>query len=275
MLLTTNMRRLTRQCVAAEKELGDSIISPSANNADISMPNALETSLDTTSSTTFEIPYSNQNIFCTSFGPSAAQLSLIFTHGAGGNLSSPAVVNFAEGFAELKKIVCFQGNMNLQSRTKMFKTVYEHQRCNVLGGRSLGARAAVMSAKETDNVKALILVSYPLRNRKGDVRNQLLLDIDEGIDVLLVVGDRDTMCPIDELRTLVKLMKAKTWLVVVNDANHCMEMRPTKATRAIGKTVGKVVARWIEERDDTLTNGRIHWDEEKSDVVVGAWNDGL
>lgn len=270
------MPRMTRKSVAAEKQLEDNSSSPAGN--DISTSSVVVTTVKTSENitpTSFEIPHLNKNIFCTSFGSPTAQLSLIFTQGAGGNLSSPAVANFAEGFSEFKKIICFQGSANLQWRTKMFKTVIEHHHCNVLGGRSMGARVAITTAKETDNVKALVLVSYPLRTKKGDVRDQLLLDIDEGIDVLFVIGDIDTMCPINELRTLTKLMKVKTWIVVVTNATHGMEMKPSKATRAIGKVVGKVVARWIEERNETLTNCKVHWDEEKSDVIVGPWNDGL
>lgn len=222
--------------------------------------------------TTFEIPYIKKNIFCVSFGSPTTQLSMIFTHGAGGDLSSPAVVNFAKGFSELQRILCFQGNMNLKSRTKMFKAVIEHQHWNdVLGGRSLGARAAVMTAKETDNVKALILVSYPLRNEKGDVRDQILLDIKGGIHVLFVIGDRDSMCDLGELMKLTKRMKAKTWIIVVNNANHGMEMRPQKATEAIGITTGKIVAGWIAQRKESLTNCKIHWDDEQNKVIVDPW----
>lgn len=84
----------------------------------------------------------------------------------------------------------------------------------------MGARTAITTAKEIDNVKALILVSYPLRGDNGDLRDQLLLDIDEGIDVLFVIGDRDHMCDLNELATLRQQMKVKSWIIVVNNANH-------------------------------------------------------
>lgn len=70
-------------------------------------------------------------------------------------------------------------------------------------------------------------------------------------------------------------MKVKTWTVVVNNADHGMDMRPSKATSKVGKMVGQVVARWIEDRNKTLTECQIHWDEEKNDVIVSHWNDGL
>lgn len=234
-----------------------------------------DTSQQNTTANSFEIPYLKKPISCISFGSPTAQLSLIFTQGAFGQLSSPGVVNFAEGFSELKRNICFHGRGNLSSRTNMFKSVVEHHHCNVLGGRSMGARTAIATAKEIDGVKALILVSYPLRGDKGDLRDQLLLDIDEDIDVLFVIGDIDPMCDLKELATVRKQMKTKTWIVIVNNANHGMEMRPSKATSAMGKMMGRLAARWIDERDEKLTNCKIHWDKDHDDVVVGPWNDGL
>lgn len=202
-LLTSTMPRITRQSVAAGKSLEDNLISESADKDDIPTSSVVPSTLEIISSTSFEIPYLKKNIFCTSFG-SDTNLSLIFTQGAGGDLSSAAVTNFAEGFSQLKKVICFLGRSNLQWRTGMFKTVIEHHHCNVLGGRSMGARAAIATAKEIANVKALILVSYPLRGHNGDLRDQLLLDIDKGIDVLFVIGDRDSMCDLNELRSVIR-----------------------------------------------------------------------
>ena len=83
---------------------------------------------------------------------------MVFTHGAGGGLQAPAVANFVSGFANVMPIVCFQGNMNLASRTKMFEAGCEDQGyAKCLGGRSMGARAAVMAA--TEKTTHLVLVS--------------------------------------------------------------------------------------------------------------------
>ncbi|KAE8448611.1 hypothetical protein EG329_009036 [Mollisiaceae sp. DMI_Dod_QoI] len=79
-----------------------------------------------------------------------------------------------------------------------------------LGGRSMGARAAVMAAKERreEEVRCLVLVSYPLHTGNGDVRDEILLEVEEGVKVLFVVGDRDAMCDLER-------MKARSWRVVV------------------------------------------------------------
>lgn len=263
------MPRYTRKRAADQSQSEDTKIVKLTSPA--SVDNSIENIVHN-----FEVPYLNKNIFCTLYGSPTAQLSMIFTHGAGGDLSSPAVANFAKGFSELKKIICFQGNMNLTSRTKMYKAVIVYQNgCNALGGRSLGARAAIMTAKETENVKALILVSYPLRNQKGDLRNQILLEIDENIDVLFVIGDKDSMCDIDELKMLTKKMKAKTWILVVKNANHGMDIRPQKATDVVGRMVGRIAAGWLEERNENLTNCQIQWNDEQGEVDVSSWSDLL
>lgn len=221
--------------------------------------------------TTYEIPFPKKNIPCISTGPPASQVSLIFTQGASGTIESPSVANFAAGFSELENITCFEGRANLQLRTSMFKTVIEHHHCNAIGGRSMGSRVAIATAKEVDNLKALILVSFPLKSTKGDNREHLLFEINAGIDVLFVIGDRDSLCDLNKLKLLLKQMKTKTWLLVVRNANHRMDIRPQYATKAVGRMVGKVVAKWIEEHDDTLRICEVHWDEDQNEVIVGPW----
>lgn len=84
--------------------------------------------------------------------------------------------------------------MNLASRVKMFNVVIDNinqervsnvkkGEVKAIGGRSMGARAAVMVARDrVGSVKELVLVSYPLVNG-GDVRDQILLDIESDVKV--------------------------------------------------------------------------------------------
>lgn len=69
----------------------------------------------------------------------------------------------------------------------MFGAVTDHQEeeggVSGLGGRSMGARAAVMAANSKDGgMNHLVLVSYPLENGKG-IRDEILLGIGEGVKV--------------------------------------------------------------------------------------------
>ncbi|KAL8724856.1 MAG: hypothetical protein Q9166_007710 [cf. Caloplaca sp. 2 TL-2023] len=186
--------------------------------------------------------------------------SLIFTHGAGGTLASDAIANFSTGFALHQPILCFQGNMNLTSRIKMFSAVLGDQDCaTTLGGRSMGARAAIMAA--TDETKHLMLVSYPLHTGK-ETRDQILLDIDTSMKVIFVNGDRDSMCDLSRLEEVRKKMRYRTWRIVVEGADHGMDVKPKKATKTVGMKVGEVIAEWIEENSDSQREGWISYSKD-------------
>ncbi|CAF9916551.1 MAG: hypothetical protein HETSPECPRED_002947 [Heterodermia speciosa] len=196
--------------------------------------------------------------------------SLIFTHGAGGTLSSDGIANFSSGFATQSPVVCFKGNMNLTSRVKMFSEVMRNQDfAACLGGRSMGARAAVMAA--TPDTQQLVLASYPLHTNK-ETRDQILLDIEPGVDVLFVIGDKDTMCHLSRLQTVRDKMKCKTWLLVVHGADHGMNMSPKSATAAIGIKTGVIAAEWAIARDNSKREGRLSWDQ---DVEWSEWCESI
>ena len=201
----------------------------------------------------------NKPIPCLRSGPldSPSPPALIFTHGAGGTLSAPAVVNFTSGVSASRPMVAFQGSMNLPARIKGFHAVMEHaslpgKQVECLGGRSMGARAAVVatSSPTGGGVKFLILVSYPLQSEKGELRDKILLELPAEMDVLFVSGDGDTMCGLGKLNEVRRKMRARSWLVVVKGADHGMNVRGGKqATELVGVETGKVAAQWLAERE--------------------------
>ena len=214
-------------------------------------------------------------IQCHQYTPSSSNPSptLIFTHGAGGTLSADAVVNFCTGFSKYFPVLAFQGSMNLKARTKGFHACIEEvyysqetaqnrkpkeqnrKKRMLLGGRSMGARAAVIAASEhlaekdheqEETIIQLILVSYPLQGPKDDLRDQILLDLPESISVLFIIGDKDAMCPLDLLNETRSKMVAKSQVVVVRDADHGMNIKPASATKEVGESTGRVAAWWVE-----------------------------
>ena len=204
--------------------------------------------------------------------------ALVFTHGAGGTLQSDAIVNFTHGFSSHSRqssILCFQGNMNLKSRVRMFDEVIQSQsnvhtpRC--LGGRSMGARAAVMAA--TSSTTHLVLVSYPLHTSK-ETRDQVLIDLPASVKVIFVSGDRDDMCKLDRLQEVREKMSCKTWRVIVENADHGMNVTPKSGTREVGEMTGDVVAAWFRSSNDSLREGRIAWDAEKEAAQWNGWSIG-
>jgi predicted alpha/beta-hydrolase family hydrolase len=198
--------------------------------------------------------------------------TLIFTHGAGGTLSAPAVVDFCSGVSVTNTVtvLAFQGSMNLGSRVKGFRACVEYvegereegrkksggkraQASGLLvGGRSMGARAAVMAVlekkeekeKEKEGGVDLVLVSYPLKGPK-DVRDQILLDLPASVNVLFIIGEKDAMCPLDLLNHVRNSMKAKTQLVVVKGADHGMKGGGVKLEKERGEETGRVAVKWL------------------------------
>lgn len=222
----------------------------------------------------FEIPFETKPIICERYGTSKPP-ALVFTHGAGGGITNPATKSFAQGYSRAgssSSVVCFQGVMNLQSRVKSFHAVIEHEKAEeaVLGGRSMGARAAVIAAKG-HKTKALVLVSYPLVGQNGEIRDQILLDVDEGMDLLFVSGDKDEMCEMAMLEKVRARMKTRTWLAVVKGADHGMSLKPKDAVDKMREYTGTLAARWVEKRDENKTECVLRWDGHRRDVVDDGW----
>jgi len=227
----------------------------------------------------YEIQFNDKTIACerrrSSTGNHAEQTSLIFTHGAGGGLTAPATRDFSNGFSSIASVVSFQGPMNLTSRIKYFHAVLGHTgTANALGGRSMGARAAVITATKTaSDVKALILVSYPLvGGKKKDVRDQILLDLPENLDVFFIIGSKDTMCPLDRLNDVREKMAAKSWLLVVIGANHTMALtsKDEEENQAMREKTGQLAAQWLAARNEKLRYSELRWEKGIGNVIERA-----
>ena len=234
-------------------------------------------------SSTFSITSENKEIICQRFPPSSAKPptppSLIFTHGAGGGISNPATSLFADGFSQKgSPVICFQGTMNLVSRVKGFHAVIKHEKAEnaALGGRSMGARAAVVTMTER-GVKSgkLILASYPLLGQNGDVRDKILLEIDEGVEVLFISGDGDNMCDLKQLHGIRSRMKAKSCLIVVKGADHGMSMRPKEAVEKMREYTGEAARNWAMggDREEGKTECLLRWDAHGRNVVDEGWKE--
>ncbi|KAF2149507.1 hypothetical protein K461DRAFT_208259, partial [Myriangium duriaei CBS 260.36] len=200
--------------------------------------------------------------------------SLIFTHGAGGGMTNPATTEFAHGYASISSVVLFQAMGNLGHRTACFETVLEHSTTvRALGGRSMGARAAVLTAKShREKISALVLVSFPLMSAKAEEsREDILLDIDQDTDVLFISGERDSMCDLEHLGRVRRQMKAKSWLLVVEGADHGMSLSDKESVGIVRRNTGQIAAAWVNSRDEQRTELRIRWDREKAEVVAEEW----
>jgi hypothetical protein len=223
----------------------------------------------------FTIPYKDKQIYCERRGEPDSKADLIFTHGAGGGLSNPATALFADGFAEVSPVVVFQGTMNLKSRVSSFEAVVEQEDTTsiALGGRSMGARAAVVCSQQMpERVKALVLASYPLVGaQKGDVRDQILLDLPNDVDILFISGSNDSMCDMKQLKAVVKKMKASCWIAEVKGADHGMSLKSKAAVEPVRKYTGSLAAQWLKSRDEKARYCSISWDTDAKEVTSSGW----
>lgn len=221
----------------------------------------------------FTVPFNDKEIICERRGQ-GAKPALVFTHGAGGGIANPATSDFASGFGEVSPIVTFQGTMNLQSRIKTFNAVIEHEKFDLaLGGRSMGARAATITAAQDDRkTKALVLVSYPLVGGKNnDEREQILLDLDGSVDVLFVTGSKDAQCDLAMLEKTTEKMKAKSWIMTVEGADHGMSWKWKNSVQVMRRRTGEVAAEWLKSRKPGERRYELSWSEEEESLFCTEW----
>ncbi|KAF2482295.1 hypothetical protein BDY17DRAFT_298287 [Neohortaea acidophila] len=226
----------------------------------------------------FKIPFGEKEIVCEARG-SPSKSALIFTHGAGGGIANPAMQEWVAGWATESSVISFQGTMNLKSRVKTFHAVIEHsQGATALGGRSMGARAAVMTANELEEKpKALVLVSYPLTGGKGgdqrqpETREDILTDLPDTVDVLFVYGSEDTMCDGQLLQEVTERMTARSWLLEIKGADHGTSLKKKAGVQPIRDKAGSVAAKWLKDRDAVKRYCAIEWDDENARVDVEEW----
>ncbi len=135
----------------------------------------------------------------------------------------------------------------------------------------MGARAAVLAATEVTT--HLVLASYPLHTAK-EIRDQVLLDLPEFIKIIFVSGDRDEMCDLERLEDVRKKMKCTTWRVVVQNADHGMNVKPKAGTREVGKKTGEIVAMWLKSSDASLRESKISWNADEETAQWSGWSLG-
>lgn len=138
---------------------------------------------------------------------------------------------------------------------------------------SAGARAAVLTAQQSKGaIKSLVLGSYPMVGaQKGDSREQILLDLPEGIDVLFISGSNDSMCDMAHLRRVMKKMKARTWLIEVQGADHGMSLKQKAGTQPMVKQTGLLAAEWLAERDKSAVYCSLSWSGAEGRIKSTGW----
>lgn len=116
-----------------------------------------------------------------------------------------------------------------------------------LGGHSYGARQSTILASELPALAdAILALSYPLHppRRPSELRTTHLPALRS--PVLFVHGSRDPFGSIEELRSALALIPAKTRLVEIAGAGH--ELTPKRGLDAVVETIVREWTRFLAEQ---------------------------
>jgi uncharacterized protein len=174
--------------------------------------------------------------------PDLAGVTVILGHGAGADQGSDFMTRFATGLAARGiNAVTFNFLYTEQGRRvpdankaleTCFRAVIEavrHKKIGrgtlVIGGKSMGGRiASQVAAASPRRVEGLVFLGYPLHppGRADQLRAKHLPDI--AVPMLFVQGSRDAFGSPDELRPVIKELKAPADLYVVEGGDHSFKV---------------------------------------------------
>ncbi len=194
----------------------------------------------------------------------AAASGLVLTHGAGSNCRSPLLVASADAFCRTGWLVL---RCDLPFRQQRLhgpppRGHAERDQAGLraavaalhgegpgrvfLGGHSYGGRqASMLAASEPGLAEALLLLSYPLHppNRPDVLRTAHLPDLHT--PALFVHGTNDGFGSIEEMRTALRLIPARTELVPVAGSGH--ELAGRKKREELAVLIAKTFARFVDD----------------------------
>jgi uncharacterized protein len=165
--------------------------------------------------------------------------ALILTHGAGSNCRAPLLVSLAVRFAESGYLVlrcdlpfrqtratgpprpgdAARDRQGLANAATAMKELVSGRL--FFGGHSYGGRQSTMLvAEKPELVSGLLLMSYPLHppRKLQQLRIQHLPSLQ--VSCLFVHGTRDPFGSVEEMRSALKLIPARTYLLPIEGAGH-------------------------------------------------------
>src|SRR2546423_743392 len=185
----------------------------------------------------------------------------VFAHGAGGNMHDRAVTSTARALQE-RGIGTVRFNFLYKEKKSgrpdpmpklkdTFSAVVEKVRGEVapdtliIGGRSMGGRAASMLAAEGFDCAGLLLLAYPLHppGKPDQLRDAHLPSIK--VPVLCFNGTRDPFCTPALMDQVLKRVKTKWEMHWVEGADHSFH---------VPKSSGKTDAEVLNEMADQISD---------------------
>jgi predicted alpha/beta-hydrolase family hydrolase len=197
--------------------------------------------------------------------PTASGDGLVLTHGAGSDAQAPLLVALAEalaahGFVVLRCDLPYRqvrphgppGPGDAARDREGLKNAVAVMRKLapghvLLGGHSYGGRQATMlCAVESGLVEGLLLLSYPLHppRKPEQLRTQHLADLRS--PCLFVHGTRDPFATREEMERALRLIPARTGLLMVDGAGHDLNFRKGAAGQGLIEKIVSALQKFTE-----------------------------
>ncbi|XP_065149342.2 testis-expressed protein 30 [Paramisgurnus dabryanus] len=195
---------------------------------------------------------------------SAGFAAMVMTHGAGGDMHMAQLETLARVLAR-SGVLCLRftcKGLNLAYRIRAYRAVVDylktHERYTpnsiFLGGRSMGARAAIavgrlMCEVQEDVVQGLLCLSFPLhppgQTHVHIQRSQDLCALSH-TPVMFISGTADNMCEQKLLENVMKLMQCPTDIHWVRGAGHGLTVRGMTEESVLEEVNSHIIA-WIKQ----------------------------
>jgi hypothetical protein len=188
----------------------------------------------------------------------AEKPSFLFAHGAGAGKSSAWMRKWCERLEEIADVETFDYPYITRGRrtpdplpvliAAHRQALHERQSIDarkvVLVGKSMGSRIGCHVALE-EAVAGVVCFGYPLvaPGNSGKIRDAVLKDL--RVPVLFLQGTRDPLCPLAMLEAVRKELRVESFLHVVEDGNHSLEVTATKL-RQSGRTEATIEEAIVE-----------------------------
>lgn len=200
-----------------------------------------------------------------------ADIRLILAHGAGANQTSDFMVHYATALAARGidtvtfNFLYTEKGKRLPDRPDKLEACYgaviraandgafgKKRGRLAIGGKSMGGRIAshmvAQAPADDDGIAALVFLGYPL-HPPGDpdkLRAKHLADI--RAPMLFVQGSRDAFGTPDELRPILRKLKAPADLYAVDGGGHSLDVpkRGARPQDEVDAAIFDEIARWLQ-----------------------------
>jgi uncharacterized protein len=120
----------------------------------------------------------------------------------------------------------------------------------MIGGKSMGGRiASQVAAQSADGLSGLVFLGYPLHppGKPDQLRSEHLSRI--RLPMLFVQGSRDTFGTSDELRPVIKKLKASLYSIEGGDHSFKTPKRGPLSQEQVYEAAQDEIARWIKTQN--------------------------